>query len=165
MGKTSVAQMSSLQSTSGHLQGTWGLEGFPPPLPRTVGPQEESFRPPALPAAQACPHARPGLALGPHSSLHSAGPSKDGPEPRLHGARIPSGRAGYTKPQVIIPCSHKRLGLVSRLQQERRGEAPLERPHAAHVSSGDEWESHEQMLNADVGEGLYTHDQGPFQGY
>lgn len=174
MGKTCVAQMSSLQSTSGHLQGTWGLEGFPhlhpPPWDLTPpGTQQESFRPPALPATQACLHARPGLALGPHTSLHSAGPSKEGPEPRsswgshTFGAGWAYKATGYYSMQRHVQSQKAGACLPS---ISRRDGVKL-------LWSGRPWLMCPQGTRGRVTSKYstltlvrdFTHGQGPFQGY
>lgn len=68
------------------------------------------------PTPQARLHARPGLALRPHASPHSAGPRKESAEPRLSWSSQTlaggGGEVGYTKPEIIqcsIIYNHKRL--------------------------------------------------------
>ena len=77
MGRTCMAQVSSLQATLdiGQNPGAGWLERAQP-----------------CPVPLACLHARPGLALCPHTSSHSAGPGKDSPEPRLLWGSQTSGK-------------------------------------------------------------------------
>lgn len=119
IGNTCVAQISSPQITSGHSQGSWGWEGSRHP-PGTAVPQglkrNLSCSPPAPPHWPAC---MPGqgwpFARTPLFTLQA--PGRKVQSQAYRGARIPEGRAGYTKPQVIqcsIICRHKRLELISR---------------------------------------------------
>lgn len=156
-----MAQLSSPQTTSGHLQGSGGGRA-PATHPGTAVPQglrrNLSCIPPR-PSTQACLHARPGLALRPHTSLHSAGPRKEGPEPSLSWGSHTLGEGwahkatGYSM-QHYLPSQKAGTDLTS--INRRLGGDTLAQPHRTHVSVGEEWEGPKQILKADVCEAFDT---------
>lgn len=114
---------------------------------------------PPRPSTQACLHARPGLALRPHTSLHSAGPRKEGPEPSLSWGSHTLGEGwvhkatGYSV-QHYLPSQKAGTALTS--INRRLGEDTLAQPHRPHVAAGEEWEGPKQILKADVCEAFDT---------
>lgn len=96
IGNTCVAQLSSPQTTSGHLQGSWGCEGscHPPWNRSSPGTQEESVRHPAPPL---------------HTGLPAC-QARAGPSP-AHLSSFCRPQEGRSRAKLIVGLAYLRGGL------------------------------------------------------